>query len=100
MLQFDEDYIRNYSDGFYITLTRIGKIVFFYGSLIVKANNIYKSIIPEKFRPKQETQIIWSTADSSSLYPRIVLVEPNGIIKTDNSTNNVVISGMTIWETN
>ena len=98
-MQFDEDYIRNYSDGFYITLTRIGKIVFFYGSLIVKPNHTYKSIIPEKFRPKQKTQIIWSTADSSSLYPKIVLVEPNGIIKTENATSNIVISGMTIWET-
>ena len=97
---YKETYIRDYTDGFYITLTRIGKIVFFYGSLIVKTNNIYKSIIPEKFRPKQETQIIWSIADSSSLYPKIVIIEPNGIIKTDTSTNNVVISGMTIWETN
>lgn len=56
-------------------------------------------MIPEEFRPKQKVQIIWTKADSSSLYPKIVIVEPNGIIKTDNSTNNVVISGMTIWET-
>ena len=97
---YKESYIRDYTDGFYVTLTKIGKLVFFYGSLILKANNTYKSIIPEEFRPKQKTQIIWSIADSSSLYPRIVLVEPNGIIKTDNSTNNTVISGMTIWETN
>ena len=96
---YKETYIRDYTDGFYVTLTKIGKLIFFYGSLILKANNTYKSIIPEEFRPKQKTQIIWSIADSSSLYPRIVLVEPNGIIKTDNSANNVVISGMTIWET-
>ena len=100
LLQFDESYIRDYSDGFYVTLTRIGKLVFFYGSLIVKPNHTYKSIIPEKFRPKQKTQIIWSTADSSSLYPKIVIVEPDGIIKTELSTNNVIVSGMAIWKTN
>ena len=99
-MQFDESYIRDYSDGFYVTLTRIGKLVFFYGSLIVKPNHTYKSIIPEKFRPKQKTQIIWSTADSSSLYPKIVIVEPDGIIKTELSTNNVIVSGMAIWKTN
>ena len=96
---YKETYIRDYNDEVYVTLTKIGKLVFFYGSLMLKANNTYKSIIPEEFRPKQKTQIIWSIADSSSLYPKAVLVEPNGIIKSDNSINNVVISGMTIWET-
>ena len=75
-------------------------MVFFYGSLIIKPNNTYKSTIKEEFRPKEKIQIIWTRADSSSLYPLTVSIDTNGIIKSESRLSDVLISGLTIWETN
>ena len=99
MIYYDEAFIRNYTDGFYVTLTRIGTRVFFYGSLIAKPSHTYKSIIPEKFRPKQNVQVIWNLIDTT-LYPIVLNIDSNGVIKSINNPNNLVASGITIWETN
>ncbi len=71
-------------------------MVFFYGSVLLKSNHTYTSIIEEKFRPKQNVQINWGEADSSSLYPLIFYIDSNGIIKTKSEINNIIISGLAI----
>ena len=95
---YDETYIRNYTDGFYITLTRIGKLVFCYGSFIGKPNHTYTSVIPENFRPKGDVQVIWSRFDAATLSPISLTIDSNGVIKTTANYNNQIASGITIWE--
>ena len=98
LIYYDETFIRNYADGFYTTLTKIGTRVLFYGSLIAKSNHTYESIVPKRFRPKKDVQVIWNRI-ADTLYPVALTIDTNGIIKTFSTYNNVVASGITIWET-
>lgn len=97
MSTFKESSIKDYADGFYTTLIKIGNKIFFYGSLIAKPSHTYKSIVQEGFRPKKDVQVIWNRIDTT-LYPIVLTIDTNGVIKTFSDYNNVVASGITIWE--
>ena len=97
LIYYNESSIRDYADGFYTTLIKIGNKIFFYGSLIAKSKHTYKSIVPEGFRPKKDVQIIWNKI-ANTLYPIVLTIDTNGLIKTFSEYNNVVASGITIWE--
>lgn len=87
-------------DGLSFILYKLGKIIICTGTYIAKSNYTYNKLIPEGFKPKDDTYLVAQYAGyTEGISTTTIHFLSDGTIKTKDPYRNQLSTGLVVWET-